>query len=231
MTYDDDNILSISGIQHFVFCRRQWALIHIEQQWAENLLTVSGEIMHNKAHDNTFSETRNGVIVSRGMQVASYELGIFGECDVVEFIPSESGALLYDKPGKYTIIPDELLLFVTVEDSAFPPLEPLPIFCAEFPLSLPLQAAKLTVRSAIAKTAIIFFFIRIISLKILYTLVFIKCCALIRFFTFFIIIRNFLQIINLGINFVKILFKRQAKQNIPRIKISKDKFFVEVRYV
>ena len=45
MTYDDDNILSISGIQHFVFCRRQWALIHIEQQWAENLLTVSGEIM------------------------------------------------------------------------------------------------------------------------------------------------------------------------------------------
>lgn len=107
MTYDDDNILSISGIQHFVFCRRQWALIHIEQQWAENLLTVSGEIMHNKAHDNTFSETRNGVIVSRGMQVASYELGIFGECDVVEFIPSESGALLYDKPGKYTIIPVE----------------------------------------------------------------------------------------------------------------------------
>ena len=65
MTYDDDNILSISGIQHFVFCRRQWALIHIEQQWAENLLTVIGEIMHNKAHDNTFSETRNGVIVSR----------------------------------------------------------------------------------------------------------------------------------------------------------------------
>lgn len=42
----EDNLLMISGIQHFVFCRRQWALIHIEQQWAENLLTVSGEIMH-----------------------------------------------------------------------------------------------------------------------------------------------------------------------------------------
>ena len=46
MTYDDDNILSISGIQHFVFCRRQWALIHIEQQWAENEHTVIGELMH-----------------------------------------------------------------------------------------------------------------------------------------------------------------------------------------
>lgn len=78
MMYDDDNILSISGIQHFVFCRRQWALIHIEQQWAENLLTVSGEIMHEKAHDDTFTETRNGVIISRGMQVSSYELGIYG---------------------------------------------------------------------------------------------------------------------------------------------------------
>ena len=67
MIYQDDNVLSISGIQHFVYCRRQWALIHIEQQWEENLLTVSGESMHQKAHDNTFSETRNGVVISRGM--------------------------------------------------------------------------------------------------------------------------------------------------------------------
>lgn len=48
MSYTDDQLLSISGIQHFVFCRRQWALIHIEQQWEENLLTVSGNIMHEK---------------------------------------------------------------------------------------------------------------------------------------------------------------------------------------
>lgn len=105
--YDDDKILDISGIQHFVFCRRQWALIHIEKQWAENLLTVSGRIMHENAHDNSFSETRNGVIISRGMQVASYRLGIYGVCDVVEFIPSENGAIIHGKPGKYSIIPVE----------------------------------------------------------------------------------------------------------------------------
>ena len=107
MIYDDDNILSISGIQHFVFCRRQWALIHLEQQWAENLLTVSGEIMHRRAHDNSFTETRNGIITSRGMQVVSYELGIYGVCDVVEFIPSESGAAIHGKSGRYKIIPVE----------------------------------------------------------------------------------------------------------------------------
>ena len=92
MIYQDDNVLSISGIQHFVYCRRQWALIHIEQQ---------------KAHDNTFSETRNGVVISRGMQVSSYELGIYGVCDVVEFVPSSEGAIIHNKEGYFKIIPVE----------------------------------------------------------------------------------------------------------------------------
>ena len=35
-----DDYLLMSGIQHFAFCRRQWALIHLEQQWAENLRTT-----------------------------------------------------------------------------------------------------------------------------------------------------------------------------------------------
>ena len=51
MEYAEDDYLMISGIQHFRFCKRQWALIHIEQQWAENEHTVIGELMHKKAHD------------------------------------------------------------------------------------------------------------------------------------------------------------------------------------
>lgn len=51
MEYQEDDYLMISGIQHFEFCRRQWALIHIEQQWAENVHTVVGELMHKKVHD------------------------------------------------------------------------------------------------------------------------------------------------------------------------------------
>ena len=51
MEYAEDDYLMLSGIQHFKFCRRQWALIHIEQQWAENVHTVVGELMHKKAHD------------------------------------------------------------------------------------------------------------------------------------------------------------------------------------
>lgn len=48
MEYAEDDYLMISGIQHFKFCRRQWALIHVEQQWAENEYTVIGELMHKR---------------------------------------------------------------------------------------------------------------------------------------------------------------------------------------
>lgn len=103
----DDDLLSISGIQHFVFCRRQWALIHIEQQWAENVLTVSGELMHQNAHDCTSTEKRGDVLISRGMPVKSGELGLTGVCDVVEFHKSSDGAMLHGYEGLFRIIPVE----------------------------------------------------------------------------------------------------------------------------
>lgn len=54
MTYSEEDYLQLSGIQHFKFCRRQWALIHIEQQWADNYRTVDGTLMHERAHDTGF---------------------------------------------------------------------------------------------------------------------------------------------------------------------------------
>jgi CRISPR-associated exonuclease Cas4 len=85
--YTTDDLLPLSGIQHFLFCRRQWALIHIEQQWKENVLTAEGRIMHKRVDDPFFTETRNGVITARSVPIASYRLGLSGVCDVVEFTP------------------------------------------------------------------------------------------------------------------------------------------------
>ena len=56
--YSEDDMLMLSGIQHFKFCRRQWALIHIEQQWSENVHTVIGELMHKNVHDPSVKEKR-----------------------------------------------------------------------------------------------------------------------------------------------------------------------------
>lgn len=86
--YTPDELLPLSGLQHFLFCRRQWALIHVEQQWKENVLTTEGKLLHKRVDNPFFSETRKGVITTRALPVASYRLGLSGKCDVVEFIPS-----------------------------------------------------------------------------------------------------------------------------------------------
>ncbi|WP_295208059.1 CRISPR-associated protein Cas4 [Ruminococcus sp.] len=105
--YSEDDYLMISGLQHYSFCPRQWALIHIEQQWEENLRTVDGEIMHENAHDDNFRETRKGVIITRAMPVSSRELGFSGECDIVEFVPDSGGVTLGGKWEKYIPVPIE----------------------------------------------------------------------------------------------------------------------------
>lgn len=97
----------LSGIQHFAFCRRQWALIHIEQQWTENYRTIDGQIFHENAHNDTFSESRNGILIRRGLSVFSRTLGISGICDVVEFHPSEEGISIPYDCKRYLPIPIE----------------------------------------------------------------------------------------------------------------------------
>lgn len=105
--YTQDDLLPLSGIQHFLFCRRQWALIHVEQQWKENALTAEGRIMHKRADDPFFTETRNGVITARSVPVASYRLGLSGICDVVEFTELPDGIRLPGRDGLYLAAPIE----------------------------------------------------------------------------------------------------------------------------
>ena len=105
--YSEDEYLLLSGVQHFAFCRRQWALIHIEQQWEENYRTVDGEIMHEKVHDPEQREKRGDLLITRAMAVSSSELGIAGECDTVEFRRSENGVEIFNMNGKYEVTPVE----------------------------------------------------------------------------------------------------------------------------
>lgn len=105
--FTEDEYLMISGIQHFVFCRRQWALIHIEKQWEENFRTMDGAIMHKHAHDSSFREKRGNLIITRSMPVSSPSLGLSGECDVVEFKKSAEGISIAGEEGKYQVVPVE----------------------------------------------------------------------------------------------------------------------------
>ena len=107
MSYSEDDYLQLSGLQHFAFCRRQWALIHVEQQWRENMRTVEGSILHERAHDEMLRERSCNKIVMRGLRVSSSTLGVSGACDVVEFVRSESGARLAGEEGFWQPFPVE----------------------------------------------------------------------------------------------------------------------------
>lgn len=105
--YAEEDYLMLSGIQHFAFCRRQWALIHIEQQWEENYRTTAGELMHKKAHDEGAFEKRGNLLTVRGLRISSRELGLSGQCDVVEFREDAGGIDLFGYDGKWTPVPVE----------------------------------------------------------------------------------------------------------------------------
>lgn len=78
MNWPEEDWLQLSGLQHFAFCRRQWALIHIESQWAENYRTVDGSLMHEHVHNQSFRESRGDLLIIRGLAIHSARLGVSG---------------------------------------------------------------------------------------------------------------------------------------------------------
>jgi CRISPR-associated exonuclease Cas4 len=109
--YSEEEILMLSGIQHFAFCKRQWALIHIEQLWAENVRTIEGQFLHKRSDDPFQDETRKGLRSVRAMPLVSYTLGLRGIADVVEFtrveLETEYTTTLKDRQGFWLVCPVE----------------------------------------------------------------------------------------------------------------------------
>lgn len=101
MSYSEDDYLMLSGIQHFYFCKKQWALIHINQEWDENVDTMMGNIIHEKTDNPYIKEKRGNVFFSRAMPVSSSKLGLSGILDTVEFITDSEGISIPGKNGKW----------------------------------------------------------------------------------------------------------------------------------
>jgi len=82
--FSEEELLPLSALQHFVFCRRQCALIHVEQVWTENLHTAEGRLMH-KHVETASGRLKRDVRVEYSVPLRSYKLGLVGKADVVEF--------------------------------------------------------------------------------------------------------------------------------------------------
>jgi CRISPR-associated exonuclease Cas4 len=81
---DEAALIPLSALQHYLYCDRQCALIHVDGLWAENRLTVEGRHLHEGVDSDTHSR-RGGVRTVRGLRIRSLRLGIVGRADVVEF--------------------------------------------------------------------------------------------------------------------------------------------------
>jgi CRISPR-associated exonuclease Cas4 len=115
MAYSEDELLPVSALSQFVYCERRAALIHIEQQWADNVFTAEGQALHEKAHAEE-SETRGDLRIVRGLRIRSLRLGVVGVADVVEFTRTHDqtasaetspGAPLPGLPGRWRPKPVE----------------------------------------------------------------------------------------------------------------------------
>ena len=107
--FTEDDLLPLSGLQHLLFCERQCALIHLEQIWVENPLTVEGRHLHERV-DAGRGESRAGLHLARGLPLRSFRLGLSGKADLVEFhrlSKGEAGALLAGSAGTWRPFPVE----------------------------------------------------------------------------------------------------------------------------
>jgi CRISPR-associated exonuclease Cas4 len=104
--YQEDELLPLSALQHFAYCPRQFALIHIEQIWEENRFTAEGQVLHQRANSGE-ADTRGDLHVARSLRLVSHTLGLTGIADVVEFRKDEQGSELPGRDGHWRPFPVE----------------------------------------------------------------------------------------------------------------------------
>jgi len=108
VAWDEEDCLPLSGIQHCAFCKRQFALIHVERLWSENVLTFEGRALHDRADDPFSSESRGTVLITRSVPLLSGQLGLYGVADVVEFrLTASGGVALLGREGLWQPFPVE----------------------------------------------------------------------------------------------------------------------------
>lgn len=108
--YTDEDMLMLSGLQHYVFCARQWGLIHMAQYWEDNHLSLEGQWMHRHV-DNPFEMgSINGVVHLNSVSLVSHELGVYGVADLLELTRDDAGPntiVVPRYPGCWSMCPVE----------------------------------------------------------------------------------------------------------------------------
>lgn len=108
-TIAEDALVPVSALQHYLFCPRQCALIHVERIWAEDGATVEGRILHARV-DGGKPDRREGVTTVRGLVLRCFAHGLAGKADAVEFIDGTPYPVEYKRGRPKTHRADEVQL-------------------------------------------------------------------------------------------------------------------------
>ena len=143
--YAEEQLLPLSAVGQYVHCPRRFALLHVEQQWEDNRFTAEGTLLHEKA-DSGLRESRGSVRIIRSLRLCSYELGVTGIADVVEFhrvASGDGGASLPNATGKWKPFPVEYKRGAAIELEGYKAQLCLQALCLEEMLKTPISAGAL----------------------------------------------------------------------------------------
>ena len=143
--YPEEQLLPLSAVGQYVYCPRRFALLHVEQQWEDNLFTAEGTVLHEKV-DSSVKESHGTVRIIRSIRLSSYELGVTGIADVVEFhrvAPGEVGVHLPKAAGKWRPFPVEYKRGASKNQEAYKAQLCLQALCLEEMLHVPVPAGAL----------------------------------------------------------------------------------------
>lgn len=104
---EQDERLPISFIKQFIYCKRRFALMSIDNEWSDNHKIIEGNILHEKVDNPFIKESRGNMFFSRSVPVYSEKLNVQGICDIIEFKKSENGIKVGNKKGLWDINPIE----------------------------------------------------------------------------------------------------------------------------
>lgn len=104
--FGEGELIPLSGLQHLLYCERQFALIHVEQLWDDNVFTVQGTQLH-KLVERRQTELRRGIRIARAVPVRSSRLGVSGRADAIELRPDPSGIAIPGLSGHWSLYPVE----------------------------------------------------------------------------------------------------------------------------
>lgn len=95
--------VSVRSVQHYMYCPRRFALLELNQDWAENASVVKANILHETVHSDKPRYLPNGVIAENSVTVWNDEYSLLGVCDCVEFVPDKNGTEIAGHDGLYRV--------------------------------------------------------------------------------------------------------------------------------